>query len=306
MTPAFRFDSLPLSSIHPDPNQPRKVRNPSSDQELESSMNAHGMLQTILVRENDGQYMIVNGERRWSCASNLGWDALNCLVVSGESQIQVIQLIENIQREDLSPEDLANHLYALKARHEGEDKKATIRILSELIGKSAGWVSEKLALAALPAEVKALKENNTVKNSRVLIGLSKLHEQNPEAAVAMIEEINEGKVVTPAIISQVRGTQRKKPTEPEKESVSIADLPSTPIVQASEHVDHTPEAAAAIPASNSIPAAEIVGARTGRRKRKVVEVTQLIGVSEDMPAEELIEVLAEAYANLLAERAAQT
>jgi ParB family chromosome partitioning protein len=305
---SFSFKSILVSDLQPDPAQPRKKRNEQADKELADSMRLHGMLQTILVREKDGRFIIVNGERRWGAACTLEWEKVDCLVTTADStQSLTLQLIENVQREDLSPDDLAAHLSALMSQHQAEDRKATLRILAPLIGKSLGWVSEKLALANLPSEVQALKDNKTVRNSRVLIGLSKLNDKNPDAAASLIREINEGKSVSVALVNEVRGFQKKKSRAPGKEEAVISDLPEgdfhpAPIHSSNSNDDIPAPSLDAENIQHAGAATELDKPVKRERKKKVVDLAKLIGVSDELPPEDLLEAFAEAYAKLIEER----
>lgn len=294
----FSFQLLSVSSLKPDSAQPRKKHNLVTNKELAESMRVNGMLQTILVREENGKYIIINGERRWTAATSLGWENVNCLVTTADSKHALqLQLIENVQREDLSQEDLSAHLNALASQHAAEDNKATMRVLGGLIGKSVGWVSEKLALARLSSEVQALLDNKTVKNSRVLIGLSKLSESNPEAATSLIKEIEEGKTVTVDLINEVRGKTRQKRAH--KEVAQLSDLPAGVLPPPEPTATSEPSAPAPSPAETGAPVEPTI---KPKRKKKVSDVAKLIGVPDDMPTEELLEAFAEAYAKLFAER----
>lgn len=299
----FSLRSIKVADLHPDPSQPRKKRNEQADKELAESMRLHNMLQTILVREEEGKFLIVNGERRWGAASTLGWEDVNCLVTTaGSKQALVLHLIENIQREDLCPADLAAHLNVLMSQYQEEDNKASIRALAALIGKSPGWVSEHLALSRLPAEVQALKDSNTVKNSRVLIGLSKLNETNPTAAARLIKEIENGKTVSVDLINEMRGSQRQKRAAP-KDEVQRTDLPSSMFAEvktkAGEESPVAPNAAQ--PDSTGSEGTTNEKPVIRKRKKKVVDLAKLLGVSDDLPPEDLLEAFAEAYAKLVAE-----
>ena len=97
---------IPLSQIHPNPNQPRKEFKPESLAELAESIRNFGIMQPLLLMEEpDGQsYMIVAGERRFRAAALAGLEKLPCIVRQlSPSQLAEASLIENIQREDLSP-----------------------------------------------------------------------------------------------------------------------------------------------------------------------------------------------------------
>lgn len=295
--PLFTFASLNVLELHPDPAQPRKTRNEQSDKELGESMRLNGMLQTILVRNDAGKHIIVNGERRWGQALVLGWEKVDCLITTADStQALSLHLIENVQRDDLCPEDLAAHLKALMSQHQAEDSKATLRVLATLIGKSMGWVSEKLALANLPTAVQALKDNKSVKNSRVLIGLSKLSETNPDAAATLIKEIESGKSVSVDLINEVRGSQRKKRAI-QKDVVTVGDLPAGLImapVTAAPAEEDAPKGNIGSPAvgTGEPRSAEPAQVKPAKRKKKVVDLAKLIGVADDLAPEDLLEAFA--------------
>lgn len=298
--PTLSFVSIKVAELHPDPAQPRKKRNEQSDAELAESMRTNGMLQTILVREKDGCFIIINGERRWSAATTLGWEKVDCLVTTASSErALVLQVVENVQRDSLCAEDLATHLRVLMSQHQEIDNKASLRALAVLVGKSAGWVSEKLALARLPDGIRALRDNKTIKNSRVLIGLSKLTETNPEAAAILVKEIEDGKSVSVGLINEVRGSIRKKRDVPHKEAVLLSDLPESVL-----HVPHQDEAEAVPSPARAvkIESGPDAAATRPRRKKQVEEVAMKIGVSADLPLEELLEAFAAAYAKLLDEK----
>lgn len=305
--PTLEFAVIPVKDLKPDPAQPRRKRSDASIKELADSIRSHGVLQTLLVRKENGEFIIVNGERRWLAAQLIGLESLLCLITTATSQeALVLQLIENIQREDLCPEDMATHLSALKSQFQAEDNKSTMRALSAAIGKSVGWVSEKLALSRLSDDVRTLKDNKVVKNARVLIGLSKLQVTDPVAAASLIKSIEGGKTVTPALISEIRGSQRKKRAV-EKEFVAAADVPSSPATSAvnpnndsSSEVQHPVAMQKATQSSTSIPAP--VSTEKRARNPKVIEVAKIIGVSADLPLEDLIDAFASAFEKLHAER----
>lgn len=166
-------------------------------------------------------------------------------------------------------------------------------------------MSEKLALSFLPARVQALKDNKSIKNSRVLIGLSKLNEKNPAAADALIQEIEGGKSVSVALVNEVRGLHRKK-RDALNESVKLSDLPARVLqpISSSENsvpAEHIAESLK-VGASDFPRRAEHLEKAKHSRKKMVSEIARLIGVPEDLPPEDLLEAFAEAYAKLVGER----
>src|SRR4051794_36139226 len=99
---------LPLEVLVPDPNQPRKTFRPQAIRELASSIEAHGILQPLIVRPKssgaaDGEYWIVAGERRYRAAQLLGLASVPCHVRPYVSTAAaLVALAENVHREDLS------------------------------------------------------------------------------------------------------------------------------------------------------------------------------------------------------------
>jgi len=302
---ALTFSKLRISEIHPDPKQPRKQRDEHADKELTESIRKHGLMQPIVVRKDGNRYVILVGERRWRCITALGWEEIDCLIADvADDFVAVLQLIENVQRQDLAPLDVAEHLKRLFEQLKADsDDRATLRALAGITGKSLGWVSEKLALSRLPEPVKALQDSGAVKNSRVLIGLSKLNESDPDAAAALIKDVEDGKKVTADQISEIRGTKRQAKSEDAQEasgskpaqaaSDHAAESESKPSPQAQDEArtvatQETAEQGSVAPPAPRPP-----------RKKKVVEVAKLIGVPEDMSPEEMLEAFAEAYSKLL-------
>lgn len=303
---ALTFSKLPVSEIHPDPKQPRKQHDEHADKELNESIRKHGLLQPIVVRKDGDRYVILVGERRWRCITALGWEEVPCLIADvADDSVAVLQLIENVQRQDLSPLDVAEHLKQLFERLKADDDdRATLRALAGITGKSLGWVSEKLALSRLPEPVKALQDSGAVKNSRVLIGLSKLNESDPDAAAALIKDVEDGKKVTAEQISEIRGTKRQAKSEDVQESAGSAEsAQSESKHDAESEPKSSPQAQEKASPVATQEAAEqgSVAPPTPRppRKKKVVEVAKLIGVPEDMSPEEMLEAFAEAYSKLL-------
>lgn len=293
---SLTLTQIPVSDIEPDPDTPRKKVCQQADNELSESIKENGLFQPIVVRKGDGgKFIIVFGTRRWQAACRLEWKDMDCIVTEADSKKALLmQVIENVQREGLAPEDLAAHLNVLVEKFEAEDQKATVRALAAAIGKSPGWVSEKLALARLPDEVRALKASSGVKNSRVLLSLARLNGQNPDAAKTIIKQIEEGKTVSVGLINEVRG-KRKTPREPveHKPELRLCDIPQELMQQPEQAKGEEEKKDKSQPSQPSKPAGG---------KRRVSEVAKILGVSENLPPEELLEIFADAYKKLVEER----
>src|SRR5439155_21182212 len=121
--------------------------------ELASSIREHGVLQPILVRPlRPGTFQLIAGERRWRAARQAGLETIPALVedIDDETALE-IAIIENLQREDLSPLDEAA-MYDRMIRDHGY----SIRKLADKLGKDKGYVENRLRLADAPEEVRQL------------------------------------------------------------------------------------------------------------------------------------------------------
>ena len=98
---------LPLESVIPDPTQPRKKFDEEKLKELAESIKQHGLLEPILVKPiEDGKYQIIAGERRWRACKIAGLPTIKAIVWEGEiseDKKHLLQIIENLQRDDLNP-----------------------------------------------------------------------------------------------------------------------------------------------------------------------------------------------------------
>src|SRR5882672_7759080 len=126
---------LPLRDVRANPDQPRKHFDEEKIAELSASIKAHGLLQPIVVRRVADGFELIAGERRLRAAQRAEIDRLPALVREVEDPLE-LALIENLQREDLSPLEEAEGLADLIARH-GYSHQA----LAELLGKSRPYVS---------------------------------------------------------------------------------------------------------------------------------------------------------------------
>ena len=138
---------LDISSIKPNPNQPRKNFDPDSLMELRDSILSQGIIQPLLVEEiADNVYVIVAGERRYRAAKLAGLKTVPCLVRSfSDLQRMEVSLIENIQRENLNPvEEARAYSYLLTQSGIKQDD------LAKKVGKSRPAISNSLRILNLP------------------------------------------------------------------------------------------------------------------------------------------------------------
>jgi ParB family chromosome partitioning protein len=145
--------NVPLDKVTPNPNQPRLAMDKAGLEELTASVREHGVLQPILVRpQPNGHYQLIAGERRWRAAQGAGLTVIPALIeeIDDETALE-IAVIENLQREDLSPIDEAM-IYDKMIREYGY----SIRKLAHKLGKDKGYLENRLRLADAPPEIREL------------------------------------------------------------------------------------------------------------------------------------------------------
>lgn len=166
---AKRISRIPVSLIAGDPNQPRKRFDKTKLQELSENIKDVGLIQPIHVRVDPSdrdRYLVVAGERRFRACKLAGFSEIDAIVIDGK--VEQIQLIENIQREDLSPLEEAN---ALK-RYQ-EQFNLTQGDLAKHIGKKRTTVVEILSITSLPTEIQMQLEDFPNISKSQLITLAK-------------------------------------------------------------------------------------------------------------------------------------
>ena len=144
---------VPVDRIEPNPQNPRLAFDEATLGELAASIREHGVLQPILVRPLDeNRFQLIAGERRWRASKIAGMATIPALVEDiDDSTALEISIIENLQREDISPLDEAV-MYDRMIKEHGY----SIRRLAEKLGKDKGYVENRLRLADAPPEVRAL------------------------------------------------------------------------------------------------------------------------------------------------------
>lgn len=185
LTGAFLID---LDRIRPDPTQPRKAFDTKADFELTASIEKIGLLQPITVRYLNGEdvYQIISGERRFQAAKALGWASLPCWVRTPKTdEILVHQVVENWQRADLHPFDLADALAALR-----DAGPYTQKQLAGLTGKPESEISKILSLLKLnPALQQQCRQDKSGEVSRRhLQALAHLPDADQARTLAIIKE----------------------------------------------------------------------------------------------------------------------
>ena len=163
--------TLPLREIEPDPDQPRKRFDEAALAELAASIQENGLLQPIAVRPKPlgAGYLIIAGERRWRAARLAGLDEVPALIKDvTDEQAAALALIENLQREDLDPIEVAEGCRQLIEKYGLTQETAAKRL-----GKSRSAVTNSLRLLNLPDDVRAKVSDGSLSagHAKALLGL---------------------------------------------------------------------------------------------------------------------------------------
>lgn len=166
---AKRVMEIPIEDIVPNPYQPRRVFSQAALEELSNSIKSYGILQPITVREIDGKYELVAGERRFRAAKMANLEAVPAIINNmNDESSAVLALLENLQREDLNFIEEAMGYENLIKEH-----SFTQQQLAEKLGKNQSTIANKLRILRLPTEIKIkLVENDlTERHARALLKL---------------------------------------------------------------------------------------------------------------------------------------
>ncbi|TME26283.1 MAG: ParB/RepB/Spo0J family partition protein [Chloroflexi bacterium] len=178
---------IPLEKVVPNPSQPRMTWHEETLGELAASIREHGVLQPILVRPAGDDYEIIAGERRWRASKLAGKQTIPSIVERFDDATALeIALIENLQREDLSPLDEA----VIYKKMTGE-LGYSIRNLATKLGKDKGYVENRLRLATAPDDVREMvsQRYDTLSAAYELMKLD-----NPRRRKALARQIIGGKL----------------------------------------------------------------------------------------------------------------
>lgn len=252
---------IAVDRITPNPKQPRIAADPAALDDLTASIREHGVLQPILVRPLErGHYEIVAGERRWRAVTALALAMIPAIIeeMSDEQAIE-IAVIENLQRENLSPLDEA----AIFARMTSE-LGYSIRKLADKLGKDKGYIENRLRLVAAPADVRALvaERSDTISHAYELMKID-----DPARRAELAAQIARGELSLARLKAAVRG---------ESEHPSLGAPAVAPATAPAPVVVAAP---APSPAPTPVPAAALVQAQVFA---PIIEATPL--TSTPLPA----------------------
>ncbi len=165
----MKFEELPVAAIRPNSRQPRNSFPEAGIKELAASIREVGILQPLVVRSTPGGFELIAGERRLRAAREAGLDRVPVLIrQAGEDESMELALVENLQRENLSPLETAAAYQALM-----DGFGLTKEQLARRLGKSRAAVSNTLRLVHLPERIRALLADGKLSegHARALLGL---------------------------------------------------------------------------------------------------------------------------------------
>lgn len=177
------INDIPLESISPNPDQPRRSFDPDALEELASSIRELGIIQPLSLRKvGPNEYQIIAGERRYRAASIAGLTSVPAYIrTANDTELTEMALIENIQREDLNAIEIALTFKKLLEQYEMTQER-----LSERIGKKRTTIANFLRLLKLPAEVQlGLRDKRLdMGHARALLSI-----ENPKLQLKLYGEI---------------------------------------------------------------------------------------------------------------------
>jgi ParB family transcriptional regulator, chromosome partitioning protein len=173
--PRDRVQHMSLDRVRPCPFQPRKEFSQEALQELADSIREQGIIQPLIVREKDGAYELIAGERRWRAAQLAGLKDVPIIVRQAtDAAVLELALIENLQRENLNPMEEALGYSQLISQFNLRQEDVASRV-----GKSRAVVANALRLLKLPPELQGFLRDGklSVGHAKVILGLPNADQQ---------------------------------------------------------------------------------------------------------------------------------
>ena len=177
------LSEIALTMISPNPNQPRTDFDEAALQELAASIREIGLVTPITLRQmGDNEYQIIAGERRWRAATLAGLTTIPAYIRTAEDEkVMEMALVENIQREDLNPIEIA-----LAYQHLSETTGMTQEKISSRVGKSRTSITNYMRLLKLPAQIQIALKNKDIDmgHARALLSID-----SPSTQLKLFKEV---------------------------------------------------------------------------------------------------------------------
>lgn len=260
--------SVAVDSISPNPQQPRKTFNEAKLQRLADSIRAHGIIQPVILKSvGQSRYELVAGERRWRAAKLAGSSEIPAIlrdVQDGTSSL-VTALIENLDREDMTPMDEATGVADLATR-------TSIQEAARLLGHPPQWISKRKRIAEAPSFVLDFVAKGETTDIEALYELAKLASDDPNAAGKIIADYKKGAHLREQIKSAAN------PAAPRLHGTAPADVlaKSGGLAQGNE----SPAGSADIAPADSSHANTTEGGTAGETRTRSTRVVQAVLMRE--------------------------
>ena len=205
---------LRVDAIVPNRYQPRQTFSPQELAELTASLKQSGLLQPILVRrKGDGIYELISGERRWRAAKEAGLETIQAVIRNcGDEESVVLALVENLQRADLNPMEMARAYHRMM-----NEFGLTQDIIAQRVSCERSSIANVVRLMNLPSEIQQLIETNQLSmgHAKVILGLPGQNEQLRVAqrVISRALSVRETeKLVESSPVARKRGTKELQRT----------------------------------------------------------------------------------------------
>lgn len=214
MSELSEVQHLRVDAIVPNRYQPRQMFPLQELAELTASVKESGLLQPILVRrKGDGIYELISGERRWRAAKDAGLETIHAVIRNcGDEESVVLALVENLQRADLNPMEMARAYHRMM-----NEFGLTQDIIAQRVGCERSSIANVVRLIQLPSEVQQLIESNQLSmgHAKVILGLPDQNEQLRVAqlVVSKVLSVRETeKIIESSPVAKKRGTKELRRT----------------------------------------------------------------------------------------------
>ena len=211
------INKLPIEALAPNPKQPRSSFNQEALNELAASIKENGIIQPIIVRKVENAFYIIAGERRWRAAGIAGLKEVPIVVQDlSEDRVREIALIENIQREDLTPIEVAVALDKLS-----DELGLTHEELAARTGKNRATITNIIRLLRLPAEVRDAISGGLISMGHAKVLLSLDNEETIRELAARV--VNSGMTVRQLedAIKRLIETRGRRKVEPPQQDPNV-------------------------------------------------------------------------------------
>jgi ParB family transcriptional regulator, chromosome partitioning protein len=214
MSELSEVQHLRVDAIVPNRYQPRQMFPLQELAELTASLKQSGLLQPVLVRrKGDGIYELISGERRWRAAKDAGLETIQAVIRNcGDEESVVLALVENLQRADLNPMEMARAYHRMM-----NEFGLTQDIIAQRVGCERSSIANVVRLIQLPSEVQQLIESNQLSmgHAKVILGLPDQHEQLRVAQLVVLKILSvreTEKIIESSPVAKKRGTKELRRT----------------------------------------------------------------------------------------------